>query len=95
MSTLILACRNQFRAVAVHHVEKIFVQSFQDLEDWMDVVKRVYASNMPYLALLANKADLTHMRLVTPSQHVDFADTLSMHRWAMHCCMLHLLVDSC
>lgn len=61
----------------------MLLQSFQDLEDWMDIVKRVYNSNLPYLALLANKADLTHMRLVDPSQHVDFADTLSMHRWVM------------
>ena len=70
----------------------MLLQSFQDLEDWMDIVKRVYNSNLPYLALLANKADLTHMRLVDPSQHVDFADTLSMHRWVLqtlHCKAQH------
>lgn len=37
---------------------------------------------MPYLAILANKADLTHMRTVHPAQHTEFADLHKMHRWA-------------
>lgn len=37
-------------------------------------------NNMPYLAILANKADLTHMRTVRPTQHIGFADTHNMHR---------------
>ena len=56
-------------------------QSFLDLEDWMALVESSYTKNdMPYLAILANKADLTHMRTVHPSQHIDFADTHDMHR---------------
>lgn len=56
-------------------------QSFQDLEDWMSLVQKVYTqADMPYLAILANKADLTHMRTVHPAQHTEFADLHKMHR---------------
>lgn len=56
-------------------------QSFQDLEDWMSLVQKVYTqADMPYLAILANKADLTHMRTVRPAQHAEFADLHKMHR---------------
>ena len=59
----------------------LLLQSFKDLEDWMIMVQKVYAADpMPYLALLANKADLTHMRTVLPSQHHNFADQHKMHR---------------
>ncbi|KAL0021558.1 hypothetical protein WJX77_008815 [Trebouxia sp. C0004] len=55
-------------------------QSFRDLEDWMSVVQKVYTqADMPYLAILANKADLTHMRTVRPAQHTEFADLHKMH----------------
>lgn len=58
-------------------------QSFQDLEDWMTLVQKVYTqADMPYLAILANKADLTHMRTVRPTQHTEFAVLHKMHRWA-------------
>lgn len=58
-------------------------QSFQDLEDWMSLVQKVYTqADMPYLAILANKADLTHMRTVRPAQHTEFADLHKMHRWS-------------
>lgn len=46
----------------------------------MNIVHKTFKDKLPYLALLANKADLTHMRLVNPTDHVDFADALSMHR---------------
>ena len=56
-------------------------QSFQDLEDWMAIVQRTYTKEtMPYLALLANKADLTHMQTVRPAQHTEFADMHKMQR---------------
>lgn len=56
-------------------------QSFQDLEDWMALVRNVYTqADMPYLAILANKADLSHMRTVRPVQHTDYADLHKMHR---------------
>lgn len=47
----------------------------------MALVESTYTTNdMPYLAILANKADLTHMRTVRPTQHMDFADIHNMHR---------------
>lgn len=47
----------------------------------MALVEGTYTQNdMPYLAIMANKADLTHIRTVPPSQHVDFADSYKMHR---------------
>ena len=47
----------------------------------MAIVESTYTKqDMPYLAILANKADLTHMRTVRPTQHNDFADTHNMHR---------------
>jgi len=48
----------------------------------MVLAQKVYTKEtMPYLAILANKADLTHMRAVRPAQHVDFADLHKMHRY--------------
>lgn len=56
-------------------------QTFQDLEDWIALVESTHTKHdMPYLAILANKADLTHMRTVRPAQHTDFADAHNMHR---------------
>lgn len=47
----------------------------------MTLVQKVYTqADMPYLAILANKADLTHMRTVRPMQHTEFADLHKMHR---------------
>ena len=50
-------------------------QSFQNLEDWYALVKHTFAGKaMPYMALIGNKADLTHIRAVKPEMHNDFAD---------------------
>ena len=47
----------------------------------MALVHNVYTqADMPYLAILANKADLSHMRTVRPVQHTDYADLHKMHR---------------
>lgn len=47
----------------------------------MALVESTYTKHdMPYLAILANKADLTHIRTVRPAQHIDFADNHNMHR---------------
>lgn len=63
------------------HISCNCQQTFQDLEDWLALVENVYTKDdMPYLAILANKADLTHMRTVRPAQHIDFADSHKMHR---------------
>mmetsp|Transcript_26820 Transcript_26820/g.37032 ORF Transcript_26820/g.37032 Transcript_26820/m.37032 type:complete len:227 (-) Transcript_26820:96-776(-) len=50
-------------------------QSFENLEEWYRVVKRTFAgTTMPYVALVANKADLTHLRTVKPDVHNDFVE---------------------
>lgn len=50
-------------------------QSFQNLEDWMRLVRKVFNHNsMPYVALVANKCDLEHLRTVSIEKHNAFAD---------------------
>lgn len=57
-------------------------QSFQNLEDWYQLVKRTFDnSNLPYVALVANKADLTHLRTVKPEKHNEFADDNDMYSY--------------
>jgi Ras-related protein Rab-28 len=57
-------------------------QSFQDLEDWFALVQKVYTKeNMPRLALIANKSDLTHLRAVKPDKHNVFADQHGMYSY--------------
>mmetsp|Transcript_26652 Transcript_26652/g.58018 ORF Transcript_26652/g.58018 Transcript_26652/m.58018 type:complete len:230 (+) Transcript_26652:365-1054(+) len=59
-------------------------QSFANLEDWFALVKRTFDSDyMPYVALVANKADLTHLQTVKPHLHREFADTNQMHSFFM------------
>eukprot|EP00891_Asterochloris_glomerata_P004513 jgi/Astpho2/4513/fgenesh1_pm.00067_%23_24_t len=58
------------------------LQSFQDLEDWMALVQKVYTPDaMPQVALIGNKADLTHMRAVHLSKHNEFAEAHSMYSY--------------
>ncbi|XP_014668105.1 PREDICTED: ras-related protein Rab-28-like, partial [Priapulus caudatus] len=58
-------------------------QSFENLEDWMQVVKKTIeaSAERPHLALVANKSDLEHMRTVKQEKHVKFAQdhSLSSH----------------
>merc|ERR1719353_2111060 len=54
-------------------------QSFQDLEDWLRLVKRTFdkeggGTQMPYAALVGNKLDLGHMRAVRRETHDQFCD---------------------
>lgn len=57
-------------------------QSFQNLEDWYNLVKQTFGpDNMPYVALVANKADLTHLRTVKPERHNEFADANEMYSY--------------
>mmetsp|Transcript_21279 Transcript_21279/g.38839 ORF Transcript_21279/g.38839 Transcript_21279/m.38839 type:complete len:230 (-) Transcript_21279:53-742(-) len=50
-------------------------QSFQHLEDWLYLVKRTFDKEpMPYLALMANKQDLAHIRTVRAEKNTQFAD---------------------
>lgn len=50
-------------------------QSFQDLEDWYRLVRRTFVgASLPVVALVGNKADLTHLRTVKKSKHDQFCD---------------------
>ncbi|XP_031573473.1 ras-related protein Rab-28-like [Actinia tenebrosa] len=58
--------------------------SFDNLEDWYETAKSVCEKNgskMPHMALIANKMDLEHMRVVKPDRHSRFAQEhgLSSH----------------
>ena len=57
-------------------------QSFANLEDWLKLVKDTFqGEEMPYIALVANKADLTHIRTVKPEKHNEFADAHEMYSY--------------
>ncbi|KAM9238144.1 ras-related protein Rab-28 isoform 1-T1 [Dugong dugon] len=49
-------------------------QSFENLEDWYSVVKKVSeeSETQPLVALVGNKIDLEHMRTVKPEKHLRF-----------------------
>jgi Ras-related protein Rab-28 len=56
--------------------------SFRDLEEWLQVVKEVYAQgSMPYIALVGNKTDLFHMQAVKSEVHNRFADQHSLYSY--------------
>merc|ERR1712098_950167 len=49
--------------------------SFQDLEDWLRLVRRTFSGeSLPYAALLGNKLDLNHLRTVRREIHDAFCD---------------------
>lgn len=49
--------------------------SFQHLEDWFFLVKRTFDKEpLPYIALMANKQDLGHIRAVKADKHNQFAE---------------------
>lgn len=54
--------------------------SFENLQDWLDMVKQAYANDekKPYLALIGNKKDLEHLRTVKREKHMEFAQENSM-----------------
>ena len=57
-------------------------QSFQNLADWYRLVQKTFkGAEMPYVALVANKADLTHLRAVKPEKHNEFADANQMYSY--------------
>eukprot|EP00929_Paragymnodinium_shiwhaense_P083297 TRINITY_DN44336_c0_g1_i1.p1 TRINITY_DN44336_c0_g1~~TRINITY_DN44336_c0_g1_i1.p1 ORF type:complete len:238 (+),score=51.77 TRINITY_DN44336_c0_g1_i1:51-764(+) len=59
-------------------------QSFQNLEDWYRLVKQTNAEGaMPYVALVGNKTDLNHMRLVRTEKHNTFAKENDMSSYYM------------
>merc|ERR1719174_3500436 len=57
-------------------------QSFQDLEDWLRLVKRTFDKEpLPYVALMANKHDLSHIRAVKLEKHNQFADENDLYSY--------------
>jgi len=55
--------------------------SFDDLEDWYDTVKKLCekdGSRLPHIALVANKIDLEHQRVVRSDRHGKFAQEHGM-----------------
>ncbi|XP_046545205.1 ras-related protein Rab-28-like [Haliotis rubra] len=54
--------------------------SFENLEDWYNMVKKVYGkeSRLPHMALVGNKSDLEHMRTVKLDKHQKFAQEHGM-----------------
>mmetsp|Transcript_14390 Transcript_14390/g.24149 ORF Transcript_14390/g.24149 Transcript_14390/m.24149 type:complete len:231 (+) Transcript_14390:133-825(+) len=59
-------------------------ESFQNLEDWYRLVTRTFQrETMPYVALVANKSDLNHMRAVRQDAHNQFADENDMFGFGM------------
>jgi len=56
--------------------------SFQDLEDWLRLVRRTYDKEpMPYVALVANKVDLAHIRAVKLEKHNAFAEENDLYSY--------------
>lgn len=59
-------------------------QSFQNLEDWYRLVQQAFAGKaLPLLGLVANKADLNHIRTVKMEKHHQFADENDMTSFSM------------
>lgn len=57
-------------------------QTFQHLEDWLFLVKRTFDKDpMPYMALMANKQDLAHLRTVKIEKHNQFADENDLYSY--------------
>ncbi|KNC54941.1 member Ras oncogene family RAB28 [Thecamonas trahens ATCC 50062] len=57
------------------------VDSFLNLEDWLGVAKASFAGRgpMPYMALVGNKSDLSHMRATKLAKHKAFAQDNNMY----------------
>ena len=53
--------------------------TFQNLEEWYRLVRRTFKDQeLPYLGLVGNKTDLSHMRAVGRDKHQMFADENDM-----------------
>mmetsp|Transcript_22727 Transcript_22727/g.74297 ORF Transcript_22727/g.74297 Transcript_22727/m.74297 type:complete len:227 (-) Transcript_22727:21-701(-) len=55
-------------------------QSFQNAEDWLALVKRSFPDekDLPYMALVGNKIDMSHLRAVKSDKHTKFSDDNGM-----------------
>jgi len=59
-------------------------QSFQNLEDWLELVRKTFDNeNPPYIALVGNKTDLQHLRAVKMDKHTHFADECNLYSYFM------------
>jgi len=60
------------------------VSSFQNLEDWYRLVQKTFGKDpLPYVALIGNKTDKSHIRAVKPDKHNKFADENDMYSYFM------------
>jgi len=53
------------------------LSSFENISDWMSVVKNQYTTDekkLPFLALVGNKKDLAHLREVKVDNHLTFCE---------------------
>jgi len=58
------------------------LQSFQDLEDWLALVKKTFdGEQMPLVALCGNKIDLQHLRAVKADKHAGFAEEHGLYSY--------------
>eukprot|EP00752_Nemacystus_decipiens_P004923 g4480.t2 len=58
--------------------------SFQNLDDWYRLVVKTFAEGcIPYVALVGNKCDLSHLRAVRTSSAHQFADDNNMYTFFM------------
>ncbi len=54
-------------------------QSFQDLEDWRELVMKTFQNKeLPKEILIGNKVDLNHLQAVKSDQHSKFAQKYKM-----------------
>mmetsp|Transcript_34829 Transcript_34829/g.81661 ORF Transcript_34829/g.81661 Transcript_34829/m.81661 type:complete len:226 (-) Transcript_34829:33-710(-) len=55
-------------------------QSFQNAEDWIALVKKVFPQpgQMPYIALVGNKVDMSHLRAVKSERHTQLVEQHGM-----------------
>ncbi len=67
------------------------MQSFQSLADWYALAKgAVGQRGLRYAAVLANKADLSHLRAVRPDKHNAFVQVRSCKACLVWCaCTCH------
>ena len=55
-------------------------QSFQDLDDWLNLVKKAFeGKELPLLVMMGNKIDLVHMQAVKTEQHEAFGKFNKFH----------------
>ncbi|KAJ3215103.1 Ras- protein Rab-28 [Dinochytrium kinnereticum] len=66
------------------------IGTFQNLEEWMKLIQQAFLqgydsimvdakdSRLPYMALMGNKSDLSHIRVVKPDRHQQLASDYNL-----------------